>query len=135
MKLQNLLQKLDYECVCGSLETEISKICCDSRQAVSGSLFVCIKGTDYDGHDFARKAVESGASALVRAGGPANHNRHYRNERKDNDGLSCPIRFGTGGFKDRGDRHNRNYYRKRTDSFRQYDSGSASFTGISVPDG
>ena len=65
MKLQNLLQKLDYECVCGSLETEISKICCDSRQAVSGSLFVCIKGTDYDGHDFARKAVESGASALV----------------------------------------------------------------------
>lgn len=65
MKLRNLLQKLDYKCVCGSLETEISKICCDSRQAVSGCLFVCIKGTDYDGHDFAIKAVESGAAALV----------------------------------------------------------------------
>lgn len=37
----------------------------DSREVKKGSLFVCVKGYTVDGHDFAQKAVENGAAAIV----------------------------------------------------------------------
>ena len=39
----------------------------DSRHAVAGSLFVAIKGENADGHDFAQKAVDNGASLVLAA--------------------------------------------------------------------
>lgn len=65
MRLQDLTQKLEFTCLCGSMETEITKVCHDSRRVTKGSLFICIKGLGYDGHDFFRQAVEAGASAVV----------------------------------------------------------------------
>ncbi len=50
----------------GRLEQiEVSGVTFDSRQAGPGTLFVCIPGFQVDGHDFARRAVEQGAVALV----------------------------------------------------------------------
>ncbi len=44
---------------------EIKGICIDSRKAKEGDLFFCLKGTETDGHRFARAACLAGASAVV----------------------------------------------------------------------
>ncbi|MCR5311404.1 MAG: UDP-N-acetylmuramoyl-L-alanyl-D-glutamate--2,6-diaminopimelate ligase [Lachnospiraceae bacterium] len=46
-------------------DTEITDITDDSRQAGPGTLFVCIEGLTVDGHRYAAKAVEKGASAVL----------------------------------------------------------------------
>ena len=43
-------------------DCEITAITCDSRQAGKGSIFVCIRGGNVDGHAFAAAALEKGAS-------------------------------------------------------------------------
>ena len=43
----------------------ISSICRDTSDVRMNSLFVCIKGERFDGHDFAHKAVAAGAIALL----------------------------------------------------------------------
>lgn len=65
MKLSTLLKKLDYEVIQGSEELEIKNISWDSRDVKENSLFICVKGKNIDRHDFAYKAVQSGAIALV----------------------------------------------------------------------
>ena len=43
MKLEQLLERLEYTCVQGSLDREISGIANDSRQVVPGTLFFSIR--------------------------------------------------------------------------------------------
>lgn len=40
-------------------------VCTDTRKITQGCLFVAIKGENFDGHDFAAKAVEAGAKAVI----------------------------------------------------------------------
>lgn len=47
------------------LETRITSVTNDSRKAGPGSLFFCIEGAVSDGHDYAGKALDSGAAALI----------------------------------------------------------------------
>ncbi|MGE0493554.1 MAG: UDP-N-acetylmuramoyl-L-alanyl-D-glutamate--2,6-diaminopimelate ligase [Vulcanimicrobiota bacterium] len=49
----------------GDLDTEITGVAYDSRKVQPGDLFVCIPGFQSDGHDFAQKAADAGAAALV----------------------------------------------------------------------
>jgi UDP-N-acetylmuramoyl-L-alanyl-D-glutamate--2,6-diaminopimelate ligase len=49
----------------GSPDVIVSSMTHDSRQVRVGSLFCCIKGEKFDGHDFAAAAVERGAVALL----------------------------------------------------------------------
>jgi UDP-N-acetylmuramoyl-L-alanyl-D-glutamate--2,6-diaminopimelate ligase len=49
----------------GTPEVIVSSMTHDSRQVRVGSLFCCIKGEKFDGHDFAAAAVERGAAALL----------------------------------------------------------------------
>lgn len=65
MTLSKLLEKVDCICVNGDVETEITSIEYDSRKVQKGSVFVCLKGFQSDGHDFAQMAVEKGAAALL----------------------------------------------------------------------
>lgn len=65
MLLRDLLQRLPKKSICGNVEKEITKVCCDSREVVPGSLFVCIKGAHTDGHLFIQEAVKAGAAAVV----------------------------------------------------------------------
>ncbi len=65
MKLNQLLERLEYETIQGSDQTEITTLINDSRQVQQGSVFVCISGAVSDGHRFAREVAEKGASALI----------------------------------------------------------------------
>ncbi|MDO5424097.1 MAG: UDP-N-acetylmuramoyl-L-alanyl-D-glutamate--2,6-diaminopimelate ligase [Eubacteriales bacterium] len=65
MKLTNLLERCDYTCIQGSTDVEVSAIVNDSRKAVPGSLFFCIKGAVTDGHAYAKDVVEKGAKVLI----------------------------------------------------------------------
>ncbi len=48
-----------------NLNTKVTSIVTDSRQAKENSMFVAIKGEKVDGHKFVPQAVKSGASAVV----------------------------------------------------------------------
>lgn len=43
----------------------LNDLCRDSRTAAEGSLFVCIKGANFDGHDYAAAAYMNGCRAFV----------------------------------------------------------------------
>lgn len=49
----------------GDLAAQVGGIQFDSRKVKPGDLFVAVKGTHVDGHQFIAKAVELGASAIV----------------------------------------------------------------------
>ena len=63
--LRELLTEIEYACVRGTLDREVTDIIYDSRQVVPGSMFVCIPGAVADGHRFAAAAVEAGAGVLL----------------------------------------------------------------------
>lgn len=65
MKLEKLLEKITPIQVIGSLDTDILSVEYDSRKVTSGSLFICIKGFQSDGHTYAQKAISMGAAALI----------------------------------------------------------------------
>src|SRR5688572_33462670 len=44
---------------------EVKGICFDSRKVQTGFLFVAVRGTLSDGHQFIDKAIDSGAAAIV----------------------------------------------------------------------
>ena len=46
-------------------DTEITSVTDDTRKVKEGSLFVCIKGGSFDGHDAAAEMLEKGAAAVV----------------------------------------------------------------------
>ena len=65
MVLSSLLERLEYTCLQGNLQQEITTIVYDSRKAEEGSLFICIRGAVADGHKFVPDVVKKGAKALV----------------------------------------------------------------------
>lgn len=65
MKLKELLGELDYTLYNGSEDTQITELVCDSRRIVPGCLFVCIRGTVFDAHEFIDQAIEQGAAAII----------------------------------------------------------------------
>lgn len=46
-------------------EAEITSVSTDTRSIEKGCVFLAVKGERFDGHDFAVKAVESGAEAVI----------------------------------------------------------------------
>lgn len=65
MKLNKLLEGIDYTIINGSTDIEISDICYDSRKVKVGSLFICLSGSNFDGHDYIDSAIENGAKAVL----------------------------------------------------------------------
>lgn len=63
--LKDILYKVAIEAVKGSTEIAIGKIDFDSRKMEQNDVFVAIRGTISDGHDFIAKAIELGATAIV----------------------------------------------------------------------
>lgn len=59
MKLSQLLEIGNFR------DREITGITCDSRQVKEGYAFICIKGVNSDGHDYAQKALEQGAAVVI----------------------------------------------------------------------
>ena len=72
MKISELLAKLEKTDLTYKLflpnnltsesDPEITQLVSDSRKALPGSIFACVKGDHTDGHDYAEKAFKSGAT-------------------------------------------------------------------------
>ena len=65
MKLNKLLERLEYDVVQGTDEAEVTTLVNDSRKVEDGSVFVCISGAVSDGHRFAADVAAKGAAAVV----------------------------------------------------------------------
>ncbi|SDG49902.1 UDP-N-acetylmuramoyl-L-alanyl-D-glutamate--2,6-diaminopimelate ligase [Marvinbryantia formatexigens] len=65
MKLTKLLERVEYECVQGNTDIEVTDIVNDSRKVREGCLFFCIKGAVADGHKYAAEVAQKGAGVLV----------------------------------------------------------------------
>ena len=64
-QLQEILYKCPITKVSGGLEIQVTDFHFDSRHSVPGSLFVAVKGSLTDGHEYIDKAIENGAIAIV----------------------------------------------------------------------
>ena len=65
VKLNQLLERLDYQVVQGSDSIEITTLINDSRKVEAGSVFVCISGAVSDGHQYIPDVAAKGAAAVV----------------------------------------------------------------------
>lgn len=65
MKLKELVNKLRILETKGSMERDITGVQIDSRQIVEGNLFIAVRGTVVDGHNYIGKALENGATAIL----------------------------------------------------------------------
>jgi UDP-N-acetylmuramoyl-L-alanyl-D-glutamate--2,6-diaminopimelate ligase len=65
MKLNELLTYLHEHEIDTKENPMITSIEMDSREVKKGSLFICINGYTVDGHDYAKKAQENGAVAVL----------------------------------------------------------------------
>ncbi|MEZ4827638.1 MAG: UDP-N-acetylmuramoyl-L-alanyl-D-glutamate--2,6-diaminopimelate ligase [Bacteroidia bacterium] len=65
MKLAALLNQIPVLAVQGTTDREINDVHFDSRAVGSDMLFVAVKGTSSDGHQFIDMAIANGANAIV----------------------------------------------------------------------
>ena len=65
MKLSELLKNVNPQAIVGDAGIDVTGVKIDSRQVSSGCLFVAVRGTQVDGHQFISKAVEQGAKAVM----------------------------------------------------------------------
>jgi UDP-N-acetylmuramoyl-L-alanyl-D-glutamate--2,6-diaminopimelate ligase len=63
--LKDILYQVSLEQVVGTTELDIAAIEFDSRKVAVNTLFIAVKGTISDGHQFIDKAIELGANAIV----------------------------------------------------------------------
>ena len=65
MKLSQLLKNIKPIAITGNADVDITGVNIDSRRIGNGHLFVAMKGTQVDGHQFIGKAIELGAVAIL----------------------------------------------------------------------
>lgn len=65
MILKDILKDIDTVSINGSSVIEISSIEFDSRKVSDGQLFIALKGTASDGHEYIQDAVSKGAEAIL----------------------------------------------------------------------
>ncbi|MDR6844021.1 UDP-N-acetylmuramoyl-L-alanyl-D-glutamate--2,6-diaminopimelate ligase [Flavobacterium granuli] len=63
--LKDILYKVAIESVTGSTEIAINQLNFDSRKVEKNDVFIAIRGTISDGHDFIEKAIGLGAAAVI----------------------------------------------------------------------
>lgn len=65
MELKKLLTGIKNFKSKGDLDLNIKKIECNSKKVIPNSLFIAIKGYDFDGHEYIDEAVKNGATAVM----------------------------------------------------------------------
>ena len=63
--LSDLIEGLAFTELQGSADIEITAVVFDSRKVERGCMFVAVKGTVSDGHDYIETAVKKGAVAVI----------------------------------------------------------------------
>ena len=74
-KLKEILFKVNIDSVYGDTNINVSKITFDSREVKDESLFIAIKGHNFDGHNYINHAIENGASVVVCENLPLNYKK------------------------------------------------------------
>ena len=65
MKIGDWLTRLPYRLIQGNLEETVDEVVYDSRKAGPRTVFVCIRGSVRDSHDFIPEVLEKGCRVLV----------------------------------------------------------------------
>ena len=63
--LRELVRKIEYKLLQGNEDVLVSEVIYDSRKVSENSLFICIEGANFDGHEYAEAVVEKGATVLI----------------------------------------------------------------------
>ncbi|MBL7831386.1 MAG: UDP-N-acetylmuramoyl-L-alanyl-D-glutamate--2,6-diaminopimelate ligase, partial [Saprospiraceae bacterium] len=64
-QLSNILNEIKTLKVHGSLDCAVNDVAIDSRSVRQNTLFLALKGSVSDGHDFIDSAINNGAVAIV----------------------------------------------------------------------
>jgi UDP-N-acetylmuramoyl-L-alanyl-D-glutamate--2,6-diaminopimelate ligase len=64
-ELKDLVYKVSLTSTYGNMGLEVQGICFDSRKVQPGFLFIAVKGTLSDGHEYISKAIALGATSVV----------------------------------------------------------------------
>lgn len=65
MKLDELIEYLQYDDLINFKNVEISGISYNSKTTKKGDIFICLVGEHTDGHEYAQMAIDNGAAALL----------------------------------------------------------------------
>lgn len=65
MELEKIIRGIDFISFSGDRDKIIENIVFDSRKVTEGSLFIAVKGSRTDGHEFISDAIRSGAFAII----------------------------------------------------------------------
>ena len=65
MRIRDWLERMDYELVQGILDSPVEEVVYDSRKAGKNTVFVCIKGSVRDSHEFIPDVLAAGCRILV----------------------------------------------------------------------
>lgn len=65
MQLRKCICNIPTVRIVGNLEQEVSEIQIDSRKVKQGDLFVALKGTTVDGHNYIDQSIASGAKSII----------------------------------------------------------------------
>lgn len=63
--LKDILYKVSIQATSGDMNIPIEQVQFDSRKVGKGDLFVAVKGTQVDGHEYIQDAINQGASAII----------------------------------------------------------------------
>ena len=63
--LSDIIKGLSFTELQGSADVNISAVVFDSRKVVPGCLFVAVRGTVVDGHNYIEQAIKDGAAAII----------------------------------------------------------------------
>ena len=95
MRLKELLKNIKPTQIVGDENTDITGVNIDSRKIKPGHLFVAMKGTQVDGHQFIPKALDLGASAILCEDMPAEQKECVGNKEVN---LVLPLNDGSKGI-------------------------------------
>ena len=65
MQLDKILSGINIISISGDKKIPVESITFDSRNVTKNSLFVAVKGSKTDGHDYITDAVRSGATTII----------------------------------------------------------------------
>ncbi|BAK81321.1 UDP-N-acetylmuramoyl-L-alanyl-D-glutamate--2,6-diaminopimelate ligase [Candidatus Arthromitus sp. SFB-rat-Yit] len=65
MKVSELFKSFDYRVISGNDDVDINKITDNTNDILDGDLFFCIRGYNFDGHNFIDLALSKGSKVIV----------------------------------------------------------------------
>ena len=94
MKLSQLLKNVNVISLTAPADAQVTAVTDDSRKVSKGSVFVCIKGNNFDGHTKAHEALLNGACAVVTESDIGVDNQVVTDNTRAAYALMCSSLFG-----------------------------------------